>query len=81
MKDKLSEEQIKMLHSALKNAVDILCPKCNSSVFTEGIKLKKLSRLLTGEMKDSIIPIPVIICLKCNEELNLEENGESKILS
>ena len=41
------------------------CSNCQGNLFTEGFLLRKASRLLTGGAKDSIIPIPVVYCVKC----------------
>jgi hypothetical protein len=50
----------------LKDAVDITCESCNCNVFEEKIMLKKLSKFITGSDRDSVTPIPVIACAKCN---------------
>jgi len=54
------------LNINLKDAEDIKCEACKSLVFEEKIMLKKISRFLTGSNQDSISPIPVIVCAKCN---------------
>ena len=53
------------LNVNLKDAEDIKCESCDSLVFEEKIMLKKISRFLTGSDRDSISPIPVIVCAKC----------------
>lgn len=50
----------------IKDADDIKCEKCECEVFEEKIKIKKISKFMTGSEKDSIMPIPVIVCAKCN---------------
>ena len=52
------------LNVNLKDAEDIKCESCESLVFEEKIMLKKISRFLTGSDRDSISPIPVIVCAK-----------------
>ena len=49
----------------LKDAEDIVCEECKCNVFQETIMLKKVSKFLTGSDKDSISPLPVISCAKC----------------
>jgi hypothetical protein len=49
----------------MKDAEDIVCEACGCNVFQETIMLKKVSKFLTGSEKDSISPIPVITCAKC----------------
>lgn len=53
------------LNVNLKDAEDIKCEVCESLVFEEKIMLKKISKFLTGSDRDSISPIPVIVCAKC----------------
>lgn len=73
MNNQLSPEQINLMAQALKNAKDLSCKKCEGLIFNQGTKLKQVSRLLTGEEKDSLWPIPTFYCVKCLEELTLEE--------
>jgi hypothetical protein len=77
MKNDLSQEQVKLMAQALMNAESVQC-KCGNSTFIEGFKLKKMSRLLTGDTQDRILPIPSVICSKCHEELNPEKQEENK---
>jgi hypothetical protein len=72
-------EQMEMAAKAIKNAKDITC-KCGCSIFTQGAKIKQLSRLLTGSNKDEIIPIPTLFCVKCFSEIDLVDNKESPII-
>ncbi len=79
----ISSPREQAILSALKNAEDILC-KCGSSVFSQGSKLKKLSRILTGEPEDAIVPIPVVYCIKCNtilEKGGIDNNDSSSLIT
>ncbi len=73
----LTDEQIAMATQALKAAKDVSCG-CGSVIFHQGVKLKQLSRLLTGESQDAIVPIPAMFCVKCFQELSLEDKSEQK---
>ena len=42
---------------------------CGSETFTEGVMLRKASRVITGTAQDALIPIPVFNCSKCGEVL------------
>lgn len=58
----------------LKNAKEIICEECQNDTFEEVLKLKKLSKLYTGEQKDSLIPLPVFACKSCghiNKEFDI----------
>ena len=50
----------------LKDAEDVKCEECGSLVFQEKIMIKKVSKFATGSTRDTIAPIPVIACAKCN---------------
>lgn len=56
----------------IKNAEDIKC-ECGSLIFNQANKLKRVSRILTGEAEDLIIPVPAILCAKCHTELILDK--------
>ncbi len=50
----------------LKDADQVTCEKCECDVFEEKMMIKKVSKFLTGSGQDSIAPVPVIACAKCN---------------
>jgi len=45
------------------------CHECKSIIFEEGNMLLTKSKLMTGEAKDSVMPVPVIFCKNCGEIL------------
>lgn len=49
----------------LSNTTPIVCEECGNQVFTEGTMLRRVSRILLGDSKDGILPIPVFTCSKC----------------
>lgn len=62
----------------------VVCEKCSSNVFSEGIILRKVSKFLvaTTSSKDQVIPVPVFYCVQCkhvNKEFlpEGEERGET----
>lgn len=73
------------LNISLKDARDIPC-ECGGVVFMPGYRFKKISRLLTGAPKDSILPIELYLCTSCGkalkellpEELKSSETNQSK---
>jgi len=59
------------LNISLDKTTSLLCEACGSTVFQEGVILRKASKFLTGTTQDGIIPIPTFYCVKCghvNEE-------------
>lgn len=69
---------------------DVMC-ECGNIIFMPGYRFRKVSRLLTGEAKDSVIPIEVFLCTNCGkplsellpEELRSDkiEDGNKKIIN
>lgn len=60
----------------LADSKPMLCQNCDNDVFVTGMKFRKISKLLTGQPKDSIIPVEVYLCGNCgeiNKELYPEE--------
>ena len=59
----------------MKSATTIKCEKCESTRFEEVVELRKLSKSVTGQDKDTLVPIPMFACKKCghvNDEFNVE---------
>jgi hypothetical protein len=50
----------------LNQTTPITC-ECGNSFFKEVMILRKWSRLASGLPTDQNIPIPVMVCTKCNE--------------
>jgi hypothetical protein len=45
----------------------VVCESCGGEVFYEGVMLREVSPLLSGERDVKLAPIPVFICLNCKE--------------
>ena len=52
----------------INDARDMDC-ECGNKVFMPGFRFKKLSRLVTGQAQDSIIPIEMYLCTQCGKAL------------
>jgi len=58
----------------LKDQPTVVCEKCDSIYFKEVTILKKVPKLLTGSLEDTIIPFPTYRCDECgyiNDEFKL----------
>ena len=54
----------------------VACANCGDDVFVPAMRFRKISKLLTGTPKDTIIPIEVYVCVECgtvNTELLQDE--------
>ena len=53
------------LNVSLDKTLPIVCDECGNQTFTEAVILREVSRFLTGQMQDGLVPIPVFACTKC----------------
>jgi len=54
----------------------LTCEKCNGETFSEAFFMFKVSKLLTGDAQDSLVPVPTFKCTSCghiNEEFALRK--------
>ena len=66
-----------------------VCEECKSITFTETFLLRKVSRILTGQPKDTYVPIPLFMCTSCGHvndefypnELKLEQKPAAALIS
>ncbi len=77
------EQQMNQLPSnfSLNDARDMNC-ECGGSIFLPAYRFKKISRLLTGAPKDSVMPIELYVCSNCGnplQELLPQELQDKKI--
>ena len=68
MADILGQQQ-KQPQVDLKQAKEMVCTsdECDGSVFIQGTKFLKLSKIATGQPKDAIIPVELYLCGDCGE--------------
>lgn len=58
----------------LKEQPTLVCEECGSKYFKEVVMIKKVSKLLTGSMEDTVVPFPTYRCDDCghvNKEFEL----------
>jgi uncharacterized Zn finger protein len=58
--------QAPKLNVSLDKTVAMTCDECGHDVFQEGMMLRKVSKFLTGNPQDGLVPIPVFMCTKCD---------------
>jgi len=59
----------------------IVCANCGGLYFRQVLALNKVSKLLTGEAQDSVIPVPTFRCDDCGyipEEFRPVEQEQTK---
>jgi DNA-directed RNA polymerase subunit RPC12/RpoP len=52
----------------LNDARDMDC-ECGGKTFMPGFRFKKMSKLITGQAQDAIIPIEMYLCTQCGKAL------------
>lgn len=60
MEGKLGAPQL-----SLADTTPVKCDACGGEIFEQGIMLREVSALLTGNGKPGVITVPVFICSKC----------------
>lgn len=65
----------------LDQTTEVVCESCKKNVFQEGMFLRRVSPLISGQSKDSYIPIPTFVCVNCGEvnDCFIPEELKSKI--
>lgn len=69
-------DQAQQLASALSHSTGITCQSCENDTFVEVTYLRKISKMLTGNKDDTLIPVPTFACAKCftvNDEFKMKE--------
>lgn len=59
------QDQRMKLNVALDKTTGVTCESCGSETFQEALLLRKVSKFLTGQAQDGILPIPTFVCSKC----------------
>ena len=62
--------QAPKLNVSLDKTVPITCEKCDNQTCSEAVILRKVSRFLTGQPQDGLVPIPVFSCTACGHVNN-----------
>lgn len=61
-----TEQQRPQQRLSVKDTSEVVCDNCKGTIFSEGMFLRKVSALLTGQPKDSYLPIATFYCVKCH---------------
>ena len=61
-----TEQQRPQQRLSVKDTSEVVCDTCKGTIFSEGMFLRKVSALLTGQPKDSYLHISTFYCVKCH---------------
>ena len=59
------QKQPVQLKVSLDKTTPVSCDTCGSQAFQEALMLRKVSKFLTGDAQDGVIPIQTFVCAKC----------------
>jgi len=60
-----NQQKPMQLKVSLDKTVPIKCEECGSEAFQEAVMLRKVSKFLTGDAQDGVLPIATFVCAKC----------------
>lgn len=70
----------------VENAKNLACEKCNNQTMKQTFVVKVISGLITGDSKDTLVPVPFFACAICNhvnsmfaKELNLPQESKETL--
>jgi uncharacterized Zn finger protein len=72
----MQQQKTTQLKVSLDKTLPIICELCGSQAFQEALMLRKVSKFLTGDAQDGVLPIATFVCAKCghvNEEFMPKE--------
>jgi hypothetical protein len=62
----MKDQQIKKASITLDKTTEVLC-ECGSNQYAPTVVLRKVSKFLTGDSQDGILPIQVFSCINCKK--------------
>ena len=71
----MTDEQKRVLAQIIENTENIKC-QCGCDIFTQGRTMKRIPRLLSGKDHDDFLQFPILYCVKCHEEIVLNDLPE-----
>lgn len=60
----------------LLNTDDVVCKNCGCAYFQTVFLIKKVSKIVTKQEQDSLLPLTVYRCADCKEQLNFYNENE-----
>lgn len=75
MQQPQQQQQPQVTLEMMKDAKELKCESCDHDTFEEVLKLRRISKLVTGQQKDTLVPVPMFACKKCghiNKEFDIK---------
>jgi predicted nucleic-acid-binding Zn-ribbon protein len=61
----MQQQKQVQLKVSLDKTTPITCEECGNQAFQEALMLRKVSKFLTGDAQDGVLPIATFVCTKC----------------
>ena len=61
----MSQQKQMQVKIPLDKTTGVTCEECGANAFQEALMLRKVSRFLTGDAQDGVMPIAIFACVKC----------------
>lgn len=55
-----------LTQAQVESAKNVACEKCSSEIMKQAFIIKVVSALMTGDGKDTYVPVPIFVCNDCN---------------
>ena len=55
-----------LTQAQVESAKNVVCEKCSSEIMKQAFVIKVVSALMTGDGKDTYVPVPIFVCNDCN---------------
>ena len=55
-----------LTQAQIESAKNLSCEKCGCELMKQVMVIKVISRLATGDSRDTFVPVPVFACNSCN---------------
>ena len=62
----MNNQQQMQMNIDFSQTIAEICEKCGNDTFVSAIKLRKISALLSPAGQETIIPVQIFACMKCN---------------
>ena len=67
------QQQQMQMNLDMDKTTELICDSCEHTIFTQAFEMRKLSKLVSPTGEAAVIPVPIFVCSKCGERLNLED--------
>lgn len=60
-----------LTQAQVESAKNVACEKCSCEIMSQAFVIKVVSGLMTGDGKDTYVPVPIFACNNCKHVNNI----------